>query len=390
MRKLTEEETLGYNREIVSFYTDREEIKSSQGGQECHRENHVFRANDGRYILECIEDNTAIITSRIAYEIDFDEFVAFFNRAIAQGEVKPECRKYLLKKAKAPVPKEETPPEDYVVFRNDRYLLGVEKNQPVIYIDGRRYEISGHYYEPVTWFTDGEGHGARIHDFEPSCVAELRTNVTVSDIPTREYDSLDLCEMFEYALEAALTVKWFDPSYAEKFFEGRPKEKASVILKDPAYAVAAQCDRGVFDCRILKEYYPYAGAESHRTALEKAVRDVLRPCRGISKLSFNLKGIEPVLADAADIFAADIPDGQMNFRNAFLGMPEGNGLTKEDFYRLCVAFFPAGTKDLEVYAWPTDWLEYFYDADEPWKACCYTILDRSLDRYVVIMASTPV
>ena len=170
MRKLTEDETPGYDREIVSFYTDREEIKSTQGGQECHRETHVFRADDGRYILECIEDNTAIITGRTAYEIDFDEFVAFFNRAIAQGEVKPECRKYLLKKAKAPVPKEETCPEDYVVFRNDRYLLGVEKNQPVIYIDGRRYEISGHYYEPVTWFTDGEGHGATIHDFEPLCV----------------------------------------------------------------------------------------------------------------------------------------------------------------------------------------------------------------------------
>ncbi|MBP5293222.1 MAG: hypothetical protein J6023_03735 [Clostridia bacterium] len=51
------------------------------------------------------------------------------------------------------------------------------------------------------------------------------------------------------------------------------------------------------------------------------------------------------------------------------------------------ALFPKGTSGLEVYEWTTDWSDYFDDGHEWWGAVCYTVYDKLLERFVVIMAS---
>ena len=391
MRKLTDDEAPYYGQPVISFYVDTVKLKGTKDDPERYKYNRVHRVRDGQFVMVSDEETSSAIMNHVIYEMDFDEFVSCLDRAIAQGEVEPKARKFILKAAKAPVTKEETRPEECVIFRNERYLLGYEKGRPVIYIDGRRYEISGHYYEPVTWFSDGEGHGATIHDFDSSCMAELRTNPTFTFAARyhRECDPLDFCGMLEYALTAAPKVKYFSSYEADAYFGERPREKASVIHQDPFYAVAAQYDRGVFDYRIVEENYPYKGVESHRLILFEAVNDILRPGKRVCDRSYDWNSITPRLVNASDLFSPNVPYGQMNFRSAFLEIPEKNGLSEDDFFRLCAAMFPNGPNHLEVYAWPTDWLEYFYDADEPWKACCYTILDRSRRRYIVIMASTP-
>lgn len=51
------------------------------------------------------------------------------------------------------------------------------------------------------------------------------------------------------------------------------------------------------------------------------------------------------------------------------------------------ALFPNGTDQLEVYEWTTDWSDYFDEGHEWWGTLCLTVYDKSLDRFVVIMAS---
>lgn len=72
----------------------------------------------------------------------------------------------------------------------------------------------------------------------------------------------------------------------------------------------------------------------------------------------------------------------------FLNTPHKTGYGKVDFDKVNKVLFPNGEKSLEVYEWTTDWSNYFDDGHEWWGAACWSIYDRSLNRYVVIMAST--
>ena len=74
-------------------------------------------------------------------------------------------------------------------------------------------------------------------------------------------------------------------------------------------------------------------------------------------------------------------------RKAFLCPPHGNSYTDSDFERVNSVLFPGGSEDLEVYRWTTGWSEYFDEGHEWWGALCLTVYDKTLDRFVVIMAS---
>ena len=42
---------------------------------------------------------------------------------------------------------------------------------------------------------------------------------------------------------------------------------------------------------------------------------------------------------------------------------------------------------LEIYEWTTDWSDYFDAGHEWYGACCWSVYDRSMDRYVVMLVS---
>ncbi|MBQ4298326.1 MAG: hypothetical protein II771_08515, partial [Clostridia bacterium] len=86
-------------------------------------------------------------------------------------------------------------------------------------------------------------------------------------------------------------------------------------------------------------------------------------------------------------FAAANEKRGTNYRGAFLYPPNGGWLRDTDFDRVNAALFPNGTDGLEVYEWTTDWSEFFDDGHEWWGALCFTVYDRTLDRFAVIMAS---
>ena len=80
--------------------------------------------------------------------------------------------------------------------------------------------------------------------------------------------------------------------------------------------------------------------------------------------------------------------GQIPYWYAFWQTPHISGYGPEDFLKVNAALFPEGTDSLEVYEWTTDWSDYFDDGHEWWGAACWSVYDRSMERYVVILAST--
>ena len=94
-------------------------------------------------------------------------------------------------------------------------------------------------------------------------------------------------------------------------------------------------------------------------------------------------------------------NGRISYAYAFLEPPHGNYVATgkkqgkhryrdanvDDFTAINAALFPEGTDELEVFEWTTDWSNYFDDGHEWWGAGCWSVYDRKMNRYVVILAS---
>ena len=148
------------------------------------------------------------------------------------------------------------------------------------------------------------------------------------------------------------------------------------------------CDYCIIDNagRAAKEagVFPYSGVGSHRAALGYAAGELF--ANG-EEWSYDLQKARCRKLGSKALFAPAPSDEWLNYRRAFLCPPYEHGYTDRDFERVNAVLFPGGTGGLEVYRWTTDWSEYFDEGHEWWGALCLTVYDRSLDRFVVIMAS---
>lgn len=59
----------------------------------------------------------------------------------------------------------------------------------------------------------------------------------------------------------------------------------------------------------------------------------------------------------------------------------------EDFQKVNGMLFPNGTDALDIYEWTTDWSDLFDDGHEWYGACCWTVYDKTMNRYVVMLVS---
>ena len=59
----------------------------------------------------------------------------------------------------------------------------------------------------------------------------------------------------------------------------------------------------------------------------------------------------------------------------------------EDFKKVNEVLFPNGTDPLDIYEWTTDWSDFFDDGHEWYGACCWSVYDKALSRYVVMLVS---
>ena len=59
----------------------------------------------------------------------------------------------------------------------------------------------------------------------------------------------------------------------------------------------------------------------------------------------------------------------------------------EDFRKVNEVLFPNGTDALDIYEWTTDWSDFFDDGHEWYGSCCWSVYDKTLNRYVVMLVS---
>ena len=59
----------------------------------------------------------------------------------------------------------------------------------------------------------------------------------------------------------------------------------------------------------------------------------------------------------------------------------------DDFRKVNEALFPNGTDTLDICEWTTDWSDLFDAGHEWYGACCWSVYDKTLRRYAVMLVS---
>ena len=204
------------------------------------------------------------------------------------------------------------------------------------------------------------------------------------------------------------------------------------IDKDAFYESIKQYDPnseyhlvGEVDYNLLFDDKPYEGMKSHREALrcvfdwlvkqsiedkENArimfgdhVADQLRP------LTYDIDKAQPsplapqVFFYCPNIVKADyygnvrydaewVPNDE-NFGTtvpywyALMEPVHGRRNKPEDFKKVNEVLFPNGTDALDIYEWTTDWSDFFDAGHEWYGACCWSVYDKTLNRYAVMLVS---
>ena len=180
---------------------------------------------------------------------------------------------------------------------------------------------------------------------------------------------------------------------------------------------------GEVDYHLLSDDKPYEGPESHREALrvvfewlakqstedkERArimfgddLADKLRP------LVYNIDKAKPSPLDPrvffycpnivrTDYYSSVFYDSEWQPENSGTAVPywyaliepvHGRRNKPEDFIKVNEVLFPNGTDALDIYEWTTDWSDFFDAGHEWYGACCWSVYDKTRDRYTVMLVS---
>ena len=294
------------------------------------------------------------------------------------------------------------------VYRDEQFVLGWEDDIPYLKADGNEYILTGHPYEPCLYITDESGQMTVVHNsFYAYDVLDLfYDGHTVTSITGFEYSVKDFCRMVKYAAgKGDLSI-----SDAEKVFGDRRNKKeikeprnlkeksfdskkinirttGAVIENDFFYDIYREYPDSVIDYCLIKNNESYSGYESHRGTLATACGKLFYDIDGEIEWQYDFEKAEAKKIDAEELFAYETKNGKLSYREAFFNPPYPNSYKNEDFERLNNALFPNGSEELEIYEWTTDWSEYFDDGHEWWGTLCYTVYDKTLDRFAVILAS---
>ena len=93
--------------------------------------------------------------------------------------------------------------DDIEVYRDDRYVLGLQDGIPYLVADEKHYELSCHPYEPCTYIKEGGVPVAVIHNaFDPDAVLKaFSCGKTVEAITGKQYTPKEFCVMLAFAAE---------------------------------------------------------------------------------------------------------------------------------------------------------------------------------------------
>ena len=163
--------------------------------------------------------------------------------------------------------------------------------------------------------------------------------------------------------------------------------EGAVIADDSFDALISAYPDVVIDYIFVQVDVTTNPLDAHRIALNTACKKLFFDSEEGESLDYDIDKATAEPIAAQDLFTSDCRDGRLSYRRAFLSPPYKITYTEKDFNKVNAALFPNGTDDLAVYRWSTDWAEYFDDGNEWWGALCCTVYDKTLDRFVVIMAS---
>ena len=180
--------------------------------------------------------------------------------------------------------------------------------------------------------------------------------------------------------------------------------KMYALDSDPFWQVRKRYPGCSLDyCLIKRCEVFHHGEKSHKAALDFAMRWHLRSEDWLTYDLAKAEGKAIKTAEWLDIHYGNMPNdgGRIPYVYAFLEPPHGNVVATgkkqgkqryrdanvDDFAAINEALFPEGTDELEVFEWTTDWSNYFDDGHEWWGANCWSVYDRRMKRYVVILAS---
>ena len=162
------------------------------------------------------------------------------------------------------------------------------------------------------------------------------------------------------------------------------------LIKDDFYKAYRKYDRCVLDYCILKTPY-YDGLKTHKNAILFFMEKLKDYC-------FYPEKMEATPINSNDFFR--IPndyqkekaqivtvDYHRPYWFLFLNPPYETNYTIDDFVNVNNILFPCGKDNLDIYDWNVDWSNYFEEGLEWWGARCTSIYDKTLKRFVIILAS---
>ena len=182
---------------------------------------------------------------------------------------------------------------------------------------------------------------------------------------------------------------------------------------------------GEVDYHLLKSDKPYEDLQSHREALivvfDRLAENSIEDLKGIrercgddvadklSPLVYDIDKAQPTPLDPNDFFYcpnivktdhygndyydAEWEPNDENFGTtvpywyAVMEPVHGRRNKPEEFKKVNEVLFPNGTGALDIYEWTTDWSDFFDAGHEWYGACCWSIHDKSMNRYVVMLVS---
>ena len=163
---------------------------------------------------------------------------------------------------------------------------------------------------------------------------------------------------------------------------------------------------GEVEYNLLIDDEPYEGVRSHRAAL-RAVFEWLAD--RMSPPVYDIDRAKPSPLDPQEFFYcpnilktdhygnalydAEWAPNDENFGTsvpywyALMEPVHGRRNKPEDFRKVNELLFPKGTDALDIYEWTTDWSDLFDAGHEWYGACCWSVYDKALNRYVVMLVS---
>jgi hypothetical protein len=204
------------------------------------------------------------------------------------------------------------------------------------------------------------------------------------------------------------------------------------IKNDGFYELAKQYDSdpeyhfvGEVDYHLLEDDKPYEGLQSHRDALivvfDRLVENSIEDLKGVRErygddkanqllpLVYDIDKAQPTPLDPDEFFYCPNiiktdyygnvyydAEWKPNDENCGTTVPywyalmepvHGRRNKPEDFKKVNGGLFPNGMEVLDIYEWTTDWSDLFDAGHEWYGACCWSIYDKSMNRYVVMLVS---